>query len=217
MLLKVRFFVDSIASALTKFQWFSSPCAPSALCLSQPAGIREREGGQINHLWSRFFDNPQKIGFQLRNSSIELTSFKTLTLDYTPECMLCEMTETKFSGPEYGQSEHRTHTACCSSPKAVCYWLAISLVSWTILGLVGMYWHPLRALGAPTILLAVAIGCFANWIKNRTFHCGITGPLFLIVAVLLLLSETRIIHIGNAFMWPTVLVGSAIAFLLEWR
>jgi len=99
----------------------------------------------------------------------------------------------------------------------MCYWLVISLVSWAILGLVGLYWHPLRARGAPAILLAVAIGCFANWIRNRTFHCGITGPLFLVVAALLLLSETRIIHIGNAFMWPTVLVGSAIAFFLEWQ
>jgi hypothetical protein len=107
--------------------------------------------------------------------------------------------------------------ACCSSPAAICYWFVISLVSWAILGLVGHYWHPLSARAAPTILIAMAIGCFANWVKNGTFHCGITGPLFLIVAVLLLLSDTRIIHIDNAFMWPTVLVGSGIAFLLEWR
>src|SRR5438067_186360 len=31
MLLKLRFVADSIPCALTKFQWFSSPCAPSAL------------------------------------------------------------------------------------------------------------------------------------------------------------------------------------------
>jgi hypothetical protein len=96
------------------------------------------------------------------------------------------------------------------------YWFAVSMVSWVILGLVELYWHPLRARGAPTILFAIAIGCFANRVESRTFHCGITGPLFLIVAVLLLLSETRIIHIGSAFTWPTILVGSGIAFLLEW-
>ncbi len=107
--------------------------------------------------------------------------------------------------------------ACCSSPAAIWYWFAISLISWAILAVVGVYWHPLRAGAAQTILLAMAIGCLANWIKNRTFHCGITGPLFLIVAVLLLLSDTQIIDIGNAFMWPTVLLGSVIAFLLEWR
>ncbi|SRR5581483_3890866 len=122
------------------------------------------------------------------------------------------MTEPKVSGLKHGQSEQRTYAACYSSPKAMCYWLVISIVSWAVLGFIGLYRHSLRAPGAPTILLAVAIGCFANWIRNRTFHCGITGPLFLVVALVLLLSETRIIQIGNAFMWPTVLVGSAIAY-----
>ena len=127
-----------------------------------------------------------------------------LTLDHTPECMLCE-------------KEHRNLRACCSSPAAICYWFAVSLISWGILALVGAYWRPLRGPAAQTILMAMAIGCFANWIRNRTFHCGITGPLFLIVAMLLVLSDAHIIRIGNAFMWPTVLLGSAIAFLLEWR
>lgn len=113
--------------------------------------------------------------------------------------------------------DRKKSEACCSSPAAIRYWFAMSLGSWAVLSLVGVYWHPLRAWGAPTILLAIAIGCFANWIKNRTLHCGITGPLFLVVAVLLLLSETRIIEIGSGFMWPTILLGSGIAFLLEWR
>ena len=117
----------------------------------------------------------------------------------------------------HGQTGYtKSAEACCISPAAVCYWFAISLISWAILGLVGVYWHPLRAGAAQTILLAMAIGCFTNWINNRTFHCGITGPLFLIIAVLLLLSDTHIIHIGNAFVWPTVLLGSGIAFLLDW-
>ena len=116
-----------------------------------------------------------------------------------------------------GHREHRGLTACCSSRAAICYWFTISLIAWAILGLVGAYWRPLRAGTPQTILLAMAIGCFANWVRNRTFHCGITGPLFLIVAVLLVLSDTHIIAIGSAFMWPTVLLGSGVAFLLEWR
>lgn len=107
--------------------------------------------------------------------------------------------------------------ACCSSPAAIRYWLVVSLVSWAILGLVGIFWHPLRAPAAQTILLAIAVGCFANWSKNRTFHCGVTGPLFLSIGILLLLSDARIIHISDTFVWPTVLVGTGIAFLLEWR
>jgi hypothetical protein len=48
-------------------------------------------------------------------------------------------------------------------------WFVISQISWAILGLVGLYWHPFSARGAQTILLVMAIGCFANWIKNRYF------------------------------------------------
>jgi hypothetical protein len=72
--------------------------------------------------------------------------------------------------------------ACCSSSAAMCYWFAASLIAWGVLSLVGIYWHPLHALSAATILFAMAIGCVANWLRNRTFHCGITGPLFLIAA-----------------------------------
>ena len=58
--------------------------------------------------------------------------------------------------------------ACCSSPAAMCYWCAASLVAWGVLSLIGLYWHPLHALSAATILLAMAVGCGANWLKNRT-------------------------------------------------
>jgi hypothetical protein len=35
----------------------------------------------------------------------------------------------------------------------------------------------------------MATGCFANWIKNRSFHCIFTGPLFLVGGVAFLLSD----------------------------
>jgi hypothetical protein len=72
--------------------------------------------------------------------------------------------------------------ACCSSPAAICYWLAASLIAWGVLSLIGIYWRPLHAQSAATILSAMAIGCAANWLGNRTLHCAITGPLFLIAA-----------------------------------
>jgi hypothetical protein len=62
----------------------------------------------------------------------------------------------------------------------------------------------------------MAIGCLANWLRNRTFHCSITGPLFLIGGVTFLLSDVGTIHIGTRWVWPFVLIGVGIAFLLEW-
>jgi hypothetical protein len=107
--------------------------------------------------------------------------------------------------------------ACCSSPAAMCYWCAASLVAWGVLSLIGLYWRPLHALSAATILFAMAIGCVANWLRNRTLHCAITGPLFLIAAVVFLLSDVSMAHVNSLLVWPFVLTGVGIAFLLEWR
>jgi len=107
--------------------------------------------------------------------------------------------------------------ACCSSPAAICYWLAASLIAWGVLSLIGIYWRPLHALSAATILFAMAIGCVGNWLRNRTLHCAITGPLFLIAAVVFLLSDVSTTHVNSHLVWPFVLVGVGIAFLLEWR
>ena len=107
--------------------------------------------------------------------------------------------------------------ACCSSPSAICYWFAASLIAWGLLSLIGLYWHPLHSLSATTILLAMAIGCLANWRRNRTLHCVITGPLFLLAAVVFLMSDERLVHVNNLVVWPFVLIGVCIAFLVEWR
>src|SRR5437870_9335645 len=56
---------------------------------------------------------------------------------------------------------------CCSSPAAMCYWFATSLIAWGVLGVAGVYWSPLHWYSASTILLAAGIGCIANWLRNR--------------------------------------------------
>jgi len=89
------------------------------------------------------------------------------------------------------------------------------MVGWAALATSGVFWHPLHATSAVTCLLAMAVGCFANAFKNRTYHCVLTGPLFLVAAILLLLSDLT--HIKPALIDTVVLVGTAIAFLLEWR
>jgi hypothetical protein len=107
--------------------------------------------------------------------------------------------------------------ACCSSPEAICYWLIVSLVAWGVLSLVGIYWHPLHASPGASCLFAMAIGCFANWLKNRSFHCTITGPLFLVAGMALLLSGMRMMRLNTSWVWLLVVIGTGVAFLLEWR
>lgn len=104
---------------------------------------------------------------------------------------------------------------CCSNRASICYWLVVSVAAWAVLVTIGMFWHPLHATSAVTCLLAMAVGCFANAFKNRTYHCVLTGPLFLIAAILLLSSDLT--HVKPAVVWAFVLIGTGIAFLLEWR
>lgn len=106
--------------------------------------------------------------------------------------------------------------ACCSSPAAICYWFIVSLAAWGVLSLIGLYWRPLSASSEATCLFAMAIGCLANWFRNRTFHCAITAPLFLIAGVLFLLSGMRMIHVNVSWVWPFLFIGVGIAFVLEW-
>ena len=93
----------------------------------------------------------------------------------------------------------------------------ISVVAWGVLSLIGLYWRPLHASFDATCLFAMAIGCLANWLRNRSFHCAITGPLFLTGGAMFLLSGVRIIQVSTRWVWPFVLIGVVIAFLLEWR
>ena len=121
------------------------------------------------------------------------------------------------NGPLHTQATACRQQACCSSPAAMCYWCASSLVAWGLLSLIGIYWHPLRANSAVTILFAAAIGCFANWFRNRTFHCRMTAWLFLADGAVFLLADVGVLQIERRYIWPFVALGTVLAFILEWR
>src|ERR1700758_56626 len=104
-----------------------------------------------------------------------------------------------------GPSCDRGKGACCSSPAAMCYWFVVSLIAWGALSVIGIYWRPLHGSSAATVLFAMGIGCVANWVRNRTLHCAFTAPLFLIAAVVFLLSEVNILHVNATPIWPFVL------------
>lgn len=107
--------------------------------------------------------------------------------------------------------------ACCSSPAAIGYWFAASLMAWGVLGVAGAYWYPLHWYAASTILFAAGIGCIANWLRHRSFHCAITAPLFLIAATLFLLGTLGIARVNVGLVWSLLCVGTVVSFLLEWK
>ena len=104
---------------------------------------------------------------------------------------------------------------CSSSQPSSCCWLIISLAAWAVLAFTGIFWRPLHPSSAATCLLAMSVGCFVNAFKNRAHHRFITGPLFLIAAILLLSADPN--HIKPNLIWMGVLAGAGTTFLLDWR
>ena len=105
--------------------------------------------------------------------------------------------------------------ACCTSPAAICYWFTVSLLALGTLSIIGIYWRPFHALSAVPCLFAMGMGCLANWLRNRSLHCAITGPLFLIAGAALLASDEGMIRVNTVWVWPSVFIGVGISFLLE--
>lgn len=91
------------------------------------------------------------------------------------------------------------------------------MFAWALLSLIGIYWRPFHVPSAAACVFAMGIGCVANWLKNRSFHCALTSPLFLIAGVIFLLGGVGAIRLDTDLVWRFVLAGTGIAFLLEWR
>ena len=110
-----------------------------------------------------------------------------------------------------------TKNACCSSPASIEYWLGATVVAWALLSLIGLIYYPLHATSAITVLFAMAAGCFANWIRNRTYHCFVDGPLFLVAGALFLFRAIGIVRFPSWAVWFPLFAGVLISFWLEWR
>ncbi len=106
--------------------------------------------------------------------------------------------------------------ACCTTPTAMCLWVAVFVLFYGGALLLTSVWPAVRPFGDTLILLALAAACFVNFGRNRTLHCGITGPAFLIGAVLAALIESGLWAGDMSIVWGVVLVAVGIAFVIEW-
>lgn len=113
-------------------------------------------------------------------------------------------------------SEMAPRNLCCTSSRALCYWGAVFVILYAI-GLVLVFWLRWQPYELVVLFTALGLACFANLARNRSFHCAITGPFFLLVALALGLEAAGIWKIGRALLWPVVLIVVCAAFLLERR
>lgn len=107
--------------------------------------------------------------------------------------------------------------ACCTSPAAVWFWAVAFAVLYAVGLVVRSTWPAFEPYGDTLLLAALSVACFLNFGRNRTLHCGLTGPLFLIAAVVALLMEAAVWDVNEDVLWGLVLAGVALAFLVEWR
>jgi len=99
----------------------------------------------------------------------------------------------------------------------MCFWTAMFVLFYGAGLLLGMVWPAVRHYQDTVILIALAAACFVNFRRNRTLHCRLTGPLFLVGAIVAMLAEAGIWGVDQAALWGVLLVGVSLAFLIEWR
>jgi hypothetical protein len=107
--------------------------------------------------------------------------------------------------------------SCCTTPAAMCFWAAMFVVIYGAGLVVRSVWPAVQPFGDTLILVALAAACVINFGRNRTLHCGMTGPLFLLGAVAAVFIEAGIWQFDMAVVWGVVLLGVGIALFIEWR
>lgn len=106
---------------------------------------------------------------------------------------------------------------CCTTPAALCFWGIAFLVFYGAGLLVAAVWPEMRQYSDTHVLAALGLACFANFGRNRTFHCGVTGPVFLLGAVAMALIEAGRWEFPGTVLWGVVLIILAVALIAEWQ
>ncbi|MGH9409756.1 MAG: hypothetical protein ACRD1V_09915, partial [Vicinamibacterales bacterium] len=78
-------------------------------------------------------------------------------------------------------------------------------------------WPALNPSENTLLLSALSVACFINFGRNRTYHCVLTGPLFLAGAIVAALTDAGIWHIPSSVLWGAVAMGVGAAYVAEWR
>lgn len=107
--------------------------------------------------------------------------------------------------------------SCCTTPSAICFWVVMFGLFYGAGLLLTLQWPGLHRFAHTMILTALAAACVANFRRNRTLHCAVTGPLFGVGAIVALVTEAGVWEVDQNLFWGVMLVGVALAFVVEWR
>ena len=100
----------------------------------------------------------------------------------------------------------------------MCFWAAMFAIVYGIALLAAGIWPTLAPYGGDTtILVVLGTACVINFGRNRTLHCGLSGPLFLGPAIAAALIEARVWDVNMAVLWGLVAIGVGITLAIEWR
>ncbi|HVA18113.1 MAG TPA: hypothetical protein VMV59_10435 [Candidatus Dormibacteraeota bacterium] len=105
---------------------------------------------------------------------------------------------------------------CCSSWRSLCFW-GCAFVVFYAAALLVIYRLHMQSYQASTLFAALGLACVTNAARNRTFHCVITGPFFLLVALAFALNTAGVWRIPTEVLWATVVIVVCAALLLERR
>ena len=106
---------------------------------------------------------------------------------------------------------------CCTTPAAMRYWVAAFLLLFGAALLLRTAWPPAAPYGNTAILASMALACFANYGRHRSFHCGLTGPLFAVGTVAAALVESGAVTMRMSAIWVVMIIGAVAAFIAEYR
>jgi hypothetical protein len=104
-----------------------------------------------------------------------------------------------------------------TTPAAMGFWgVAFLLVYGTGL-LAGSFSPAVGHYGDTLILTSLGLACFANFTRHRTLHCGLSGPISVLGALVAVTVEAGVWDLDLRLMWGIVLAAVAGALLIEWR
>jgi hypothetical protein len=107
--------------------------------------------------------------------------------------------------------------SCCTTPSAAFFWGGLFLLFYAGGLMLRSAWAPIGPFGDTLILAAMAAACFINFGRNRTLHCALTGPVFVVAAVVAALQEAGVWDLDIAAVWVVVACAVGVAFFVEWR